>query len=97
MQSSIDNLAMQLNTSQVDHMSMTTFATLIGIGLFVALVYFFAPAEGEGTYIRLEQFRLAAPLGGIFHDKTSDRENDAVRPPCDCDQGEECTDLSPVA
>lgn len=30
-------------------MSMTTFATLIGIGLFVALVYFFAPAEGEGT------------------------------------------------
>jgi len=77
-------------------MSMTTFATLIGIGLFVALVYFFAPAEGEGTYIRVEQFRLAAPLGGIFHDATADCENNPVRPLCDCDQGEEFTDLSPV-
>ncbi|WP_317542489.1 hypothetical protein [Rhodococcus globerulus] len=75
---------------------MTTFATLIGIGLFVAVVYFFAPAEGEGTYIRVEQFRLAAPLGGIFGEVCERSENNSVGPPCHCDEGEEFTDLSPV-
>ncbi|PVX64111.1 UNVERIFIED_ORG: hypothetical protein FNL38_101170 [Nocardia globerula] len=75
---------------------MTTFATLIGIGLFVAVVYFFAPAEGEGTYIRVEQFRLAAPLGGIFGKVGERSGNNSVGPPCHCDEGEEFTDLSPV-
>ncbi|TSD48823.1 hypothetical protein FFI94_023540 [Rhodococcus sp. KBS0724] len=75
---------------------MTTFATLIGIGLFVAVVYFFAPAEGESTYIRVEQFRLAAPLGGIFGEVGERSGNNSVGPPCNCDEGEEFIDLSPV-
>ncbi|MGC0365661.1 hypothetical protein ABH922_003645 [Rhodococcus sp. 27YEA15] len=66
MQSSIDILAMFFNTSEDDDWPMTTFATLIGLALFAWLVYVLAPTEGERTFFRAEQFRLAAPLGGVL-------------------------------
>ena len=96
MRSSIDNLAIYFNTSRLDHECMTTFATLIGFGIFVAAVYFFAPADGEGTFIRAEQFRLAAPLGGAFHTRLEAGADKPVGALCDCDEGEEITNLSPV-
>lgn len=68
MQSSIDNLAMYFNTSTHDYWLMTTLVVLVSLVLFATAVYRLAPREGASGFFRLEQFRLAAPLGGVFDD-----------------------------
>ncbi|MDF3303517.1 hypothetical protein P3H15_00660 [Rhodococcus sp. T2V] len=54
---------------------MTTLITLLCMALLAAAVAHFGPKEGGKDIFRLEQFRIGAPLGGIFPDQPSSPEN----------------------
>jgi hypothetical protein len=54
---------------------MTTLLTLACILLLAAAVARYGPKEGGEGLFRLEQFRLGAPLGGIFADPPSSPES----------------------
>ncbi|QYB02921.1 hypothetical protein I1A62_38075 [Rhodococcus sp. USK10] len=55
--------------------SMTTLITLLCMALLAAAVAHFGPKEGGKGVFRLEQFRIGAPLGGIFPDQSSSPED----------------------
>ncbi|MBC2642819.1 MULTISPECIES: hypothetical protein [unclassified Rhodococcus (in: high G+C Gram-positive bacteria)] len=48
---------------------MTTAITLVCMVLLAAAVAHYGPKEGGKGLFRLEQFRVGAPLGGIFPDR----------------------------
>ncbi|WP_260850960.1 hypothetical protein [Rhodococcus sp. WB9] len=50
---------------------MTTVITLACMVLLAAAVAHYGPKEGGKGIFRLEQFRVGAPLGGIFPDEPS--------------------------
>ncbi|WP_009478821.1 hypothetical protein [Rhodococcus sp. JVH1] len=54
---------------------MTTLTTLACMALLAAAVARYGPKEGGTGLFRLEQFRIGAPLGGIFPDQSSSPED----------------------
>jgi hypothetical protein len=54
---------------------MTTLITLACMILLAAAVAHYGPKEGGRGVFRLEQFRIGAPLGGIFPDQSSSPED----------------------
>ncbi|WP_241962206.1 hypothetical protein [Rhodococcus opacus] len=62
---------------------MTTLITLACMVLLAATVAHYGPKEGGRGVFRLEQFRIGAPLGGIFPDQSSSPENPDWPPPGD--------------
>ncbi|MEN0139593.1 MAG: hypothetical protein AAGC80_30875 [Rhodococcus sp. (in: high G+C Gram-positive bacteria)] len=54
---------------------MTTLITLLCMALLAATVAHYGPKEGGKGIFRLEQFRIGAPLGGIFLDQPSSPES----------------------
>lgn len=54
---------------------MTTLITLLCLTLLAAAVAHYGPKDGGEGVFRLEQFRMGAPLGGIFPDRTSSPED----------------------
>ena len=54
---------------------MTTLITLLCMALLAAAVAHFGPKEGGKGVFRLEQFRIGAPLGGIFPDPPNSPED----------------------
>ncbi|QQZ12463.1 hypothetical protein GO592_21965 [Rhodococcus sp. 21391] len=55
--------------------SMTTLITLACMLLLAAAVAHYGPKEGGTGVFRLEQFRIGAPLGGIFIDQPTSPED----------------------
>ncbi|RZL76774.1 MAG: hypothetical protein EOP32_27645 [Rhodococcus sp. (in: high G+C Gram-positive bacteria)] len=59
---------------------MTTLITLACMVLLAAAVAHYGPKEGAKGFFRLEQFRIGAPLGGIFHEEPPDPRNRSSSP-----------------
>lgn len=60
--------------------SMTTLITLACMVLLAAAVAHYGPKEGGKGMFRLEQFRIGAPLGGIFHEEPPDPSSRSSSP-----------------
>ncbi|MFC9516261.1 hypothetical protein ACFTSD_11080 [Nocardiaceae bacterium NPDC056970] len=55
---------------------MSTLITLAALAALAGFVYHYMPKDRPGKLFRLEQFRPAAPLAGIFEDRKVDAEPD---------------------